>query len=406
MRSGRGFNGGDGDRPGRRWMLAGALVLAGCTQDGLSPGAPDGGGASDLAAVPPADLARPDLATVDLAPAPHAALPQIPFNGGRVLDNVSLVTITWAGDPLEATLQGFDQWIPGSDYFLRSLNEYSVKSGAQAAAWSIPKPAPMTLDDRDIQSTLKALIDAKTIPGVTPDRLYNVYLPDGVTFTADFGGAITYTACTDFLSYHNVGPTVAGGPIIYAVTPRCHQPGLSDLDYATWNGSGVLARAATDPTYTGWFVPMPDATTPFGGDVASLCQSFLLNQDGHAVTALYSNRAARQELRPCIPAPGGPMFGAPSDPDTLQLPPGGAAKTTLHVYTTAPLPKPLKLTVAAYPLGQITAKASSVLVQSGDSVTVDVSLGKNAKSGTQAVVILRTDAPDYHWENYILVYVL
>jgi hypothetical protein len=80
-----------------------------------------GGHGSDAATGDDKDLTQ----QARFVPTPHAAPPQVSYNGGPLLKAVEIVTITWSGDPLESSLQAFDAWLPQSDYFTGALAEYT-----------------------------------------------------------------------------------------------------------------------------------------------------------------------------------------------------------------------------------------------------------------------------------------
>src|SRR5262245_45296811 len=339
-------------------LLAG--TVGACSTDALpSPADVDAAVLPDLA-IPPPDLTPPPPPDLMFALTPHPPAPQIPDNGGPKLVHPAVVTITWKDDPLEAQLQEFDRWLVGSKYFTGSLAEYGISAGTDEDV-VLPDKLPPTVDDEDIRALLKASIESMALPPVTPDRLYVVYPPDGIAVTYDYGGMITYRSCTQFTAYHSVGPATASGDIIYVVVPRCHFQGFADIDYNSWGASERIVEAVTDPTGKGWFARSMDLLFINGGEVTGPCAGQDRTVEGHLVNAIYSNAAAARNERYCVPAPPGPAFGATAMPDTLQIAAGDTGHTSVLVWSSAPLPRPLRFDVYPFPMGQLSARAGSLL---------------------------------------------
>jgi hypothetical protein len=376
----------------RRFQIGAALIVAGCGTGATQ--SPDGGpGVSDSAVVSDGG------AGVDLifAPAPHPGQPVVPNNGGPVLVHPSLVTITWKGDPLKDGLNAFDQWLTKSAYWTQSMAEYGVLDGEQAASFEVPDPAPPKIDDAGLQALLAGWIAQGLVPPPTPDRLYDLYLPDGTTVTEDQG---KYAGCIDFQAYHSTTVPKSGPNSVYTVIPRCHQQGFSDLDYITWGSSHEVAEASSDPGYpiTTWVVLDSDVTDPFGGEIGDFCDGYPLTIEGHLVTALYSSKAAAAGERACVPAPAGPMFGAFADPATIDAPAGDTVKTTITIFSDAPLPK---IVVQLYPVSAgVTVKPTSASGKNGDQIPIELQVGQ-ATPGSLVTVEIIAQTSDYHTTSFL-----
>jgi hypothetical protein len=315
------------------------------------------------------DLAEsPDLGFAPVSPPP---LELVENHGGPVVASPEIITITWQSDPLAAELESFDDWEVTSSFWKDIMGEWGVGPGTHLASWRNPSPAPMTLDEAAIQTMISDAVAAGAVPSPSPSRIYTIYAPSGTTVT-ELG---SYQGCVDFQAYHSsfpFGSTLA----IYAVTPRCTDTqGFTALDYTTWGMSHEVMEASNDPdiNHPAWVNLTQSDTTPVPGESADLCTGQPMKIDGHEVTRNYSNLAAMNGERPCVPAPTGPMFGVFPDAPELLVASGGSATITLHLYATAPMPP---FTVAAYPEStQLTAKLSKQVGQNGDTITLTLTAG-------------------------------
>ena len=364
---------------------------------------------------PDAGTAPPDSGSVgsdggldgSFAAAPHPPLPILVNHGGPLLTGVSLVTVTWSGDPLATELSTFDGWLPRSGYWTSRLGEYGLAAGSQAASWQAPGPSPSMLSDAALRALLHEAIDAGFVPPPTPQRLYAVYPPPGTQVTETLDGGV-YQGCVDFTGYHAAEPSPDAGDLFYAVVPRCPQHGLSAIDAMTWPASHEIAEASSDPEAVfgpaapGWILLSPDPIAPSGGEVADLCDGSSAVVEGYRVAALYSNVAAGGGDRPCLPSAPGPMFGADANPFILSVPAGSSARTLLSVYSTAPLPAPLTLDILSEDPA-LTAFAGRSLVQNGDTVPLDLAVSDQAASGSSFLIEIVAGSSDYQSVTYVLV---
>ena len=338
---------------------------------------------ADSSSVTPLDAAAPEDSS--FVSAPHGPAVVIPFNGGAVLGAVEIVTITWASDSSSKDLQAFDAWLPGSDYFTQALSEYSIGAGHQVTAWSVATAPSATLDDSAIPAFLKSAIAGGKIPAPNANRVYNIYTPSSTTVTQG-----KYKGCVDFQAYHSW--TQDTPAIVYAVNPRCHAQGISDLDFVTLASSHEIAEASTDPLGTGWAIDDAATADLYGAEVGDLCVSHPLTEEGHTVTALYSDNAAKSDLRSCVPAPAGPYFGATAQPQELTSTCGGLVNTMLTVYSTVPL-APLSVYVGADDQNA-TITGAPTTVSNGDTFTLSVNL-TGVAAGFSHVYVYLYDSTNY-----------
>jgi hypothetical protein len=345
-------------------MLPALLTLAACSGSSGDSG-------------PTENTTMPITGTPDhgFVPAPHPAPPMIPYNGGPIAAHPEIVTITWKTDPLESKLRAFDKWLSSSDYFTDSLDEYGVHRGHQIAEWSIPTPAPATIDDSAFAPLLSDAMGKGEIPPPTPNRLYNIYVPSGTTVTITDGGVV-YPSC-GFAGYHGYA---SGMP--YVVNVNCGPLGkASAFDELTNTASFDLAGAVTDPVVdqqtglgTGWSTSDPTINRLWGNEISSLCIFTSRQIEGYWVDGIYSNRAAKHGRRVCAPA-AGPMFGATPTSQIVTGKSGSTVTTKLLVYSTAPMP-PVKVSVDTF--SPITVKGAPAHASNGDEFTLTISLTEPA----------------------------
>src|SRR5262249_11194828 len=144
--------------------------------------------------------------------APHDMPPQVSSEGGPVLTAPVIVPIFFTGDDaMQAQIESFLGMLPGSSYWSATTSEYGV-GGITVMPSVVSTDAAPTADD-----ALKTWIEAHKTgtggwPASTPQTIYAVFLPQGVTFTADFG-----TSCVDYGAFHE--ETTTG--VVYALMPRC-----------------------------------------------------------------------------------------------------------------------------------------------------------------------------------------
>ena len=234
-------------------------------------------------------LLRPKTAQVDLAP---AAPPKLTYRNGPLLTSVEVFTIFWGAawqqSPLSGLCAQIDQFF---DFILTSqlmdqLGEYSVAGktisyGSHIGSIVLAAPAPPTsVQDAAIQQLIQQQIESGAFPVPTPNTLYFVYLPEGVSVT-DQGSA----SCTAFCGYHDS----FGNNIFYAVMPYpgCSGclGGLAPLDALTSTSSHELCEAITDPVPgQGWY---DDAN----GEIGDICAWKTRKLGNYTIQLEWSNRA-------------------------------------------------------------------------------------------------------------------
>jgi len=268
------------------WLVA--LACSGCFSFGESSSAPD-------AAFFDASVDAPPFMT-----AAHGPQPQVVPLAGPVLAAPLVVPVFFTGDSMmQSEIEGFLAALPGSSYWSATTSEYGI--GDIAIAPTVVDIDPPPTSDSDLQMLITTnSAGLHGWPANTPNTIYAVFLPDGITETTPFG-----MSCTDFGGYHDETP----GGVIYALLPRCDS-GLPALTSAT---SHELIEASSDPfPFSNPAYQNTDAAHAVwglspGGELGDMCEyvqdAFAeLDQTGYSVQRTWSNTAALTSHDPCVPA--------------------------------------------------------------------------------------------------------
>jgi hypothetical protein len=220
------------------------------------------------------------------------APPKLTYRGGSLIKSVKIFTIYW-GSPWNQTdlrnlagqLNDFFKFIVNSS-LIDELAEYNVQGqnigrGTFVGTVMLTKGGPRkSVKDASIRSMLQKQIAGKTVPQPTPDTLYFISLPPGVT-VIDGSDA----SCTSFCGYHNS----IGDSIFYAVMPYAGCNGclgqMTPFDALTGTSSHELCEAITDAVPgTGWY----DDTY---GEIGDICAWKFKKIGQYTVQLEWSNKA-------------------------------------------------------------------------------------------------------------------
>jgi hypothetical protein len=356
-------------------------------------------------------------------------LPIVPFNGGTVLANISLVTVTFDGDSFRSNIEAFDSTIGTTAWWNAARAGYcDAKGNCVGPATPHATKPTVHLAAGALQnsytdsasgggSSIKTMIDTNikngTFPTPTPNTLYNLYFPASTTINLD-----GTPSCQGFGGYHN-SMTSGGVTFAYSIMPRC-STGMgtqADFDYLTTAASHELAEAATDPfistdpqsPYTG-FGGFTDAwDVPAGGEVGDRCFDLggtgadLYKEGKYTVQRIWSNGAAKLGHDPCVPAPAPatePYYNVAtlaSTGDVISIAIGGTATIPIQAISDAPIAG--QLAFDAIEITQQLGKGSNVLsvvstspagggIYVGAKGSVTVKLNSNPTQGV-ALLLLR-----------------
>jgi hypothetical protein len=201
-------------------------------------------------------LATPEVLQKSAAPAAH-----LTYNNGPLIARCEVFTVFWGSAWLQPALAAMINELNGFfEYILTStlidqLSEYNVPQykishGKRIGTVTLTSPdVSKTVDDAGIQKMIQAEISAKHLPASSPNTLYFVFLPSGVTVTQ--GGS---ASCKVFCGYHDA----IGNDTFYAVMPFPDCAGCSSnfsgFEALTVTASHELCEAITDPVPgQGWY---------------------------------------------------------------------------------------------------------------------------------------------------------
>ena len=234
-------------------------------------------------------LATPEVAQRTAAIAQSAKLV---YNNGPLIAKAQVFTIFWGSAWQQGPLAGMITEVNGFfDYILVSalidqLAEYNVPSyqiqhGKRIGSITLTSPdVSKSVDDSAIQQMIQGQISAGRLPAASPDTLYFVFLPSGVTVTQ--GGS---ASCKVFCGYHDA----IGQDTFYAVMPFPDCSGcsssLASFDALTVTASHELCEAITDPVPgDGWYDNQ-------NGEIGDICAWQTKKVGPYTVQKEWSNKA-------------------------------------------------------------------------------------------------------------------
>ena len=207
------------------------------------------------------------------------------YFGGTVFSKVDVVSVIWGPNVNTQTVQGMPGFLKAivNSTYLDQLGEYSTKGkksvnkhkgsdqtivrGTFSGQVQItPKHQQTTLTNKDIARELAYQIAQGNLPAQTPNTLYMIYFPSGVTIQA-FG----IFSCQEFGAYHFASfKRQNKNNIFYGVMPDC---GYS-FDQHTIISSHEFSEATTDNIPTPGSHPrFPQAWNNAGGsEIGDLCE--------------------------------------------------------------------------------------------------------------------------------------
>jgi len=218
--------------------------------------------------------------------------PQLTYRGGPLLGAVQVFTVFWGAAWNDApqlstaqSLNRFLQVVVASPY-VDQLAEYgtdrqAIGRGRYVGTATVPDSLGTNVTDSAIRHMLQQqLTSGSGVPAPTPDTLYFVFLPPGVSVVA--GGD---RSCQAFCGYHDH----IEAQLFYAVVPYPNCAGclgeLGTLDALTSVCSHELAEAITDPIPPqGWY-------DDDHGEIGDICAWQNKQLGSYAVQLLWSNRA-------------------------------------------------------------------------------------------------------------------
>ena len=278
-----------------------------------APQAPDPMAATPMA--PVLDHGNPSTTY----PAFPPAMGQLRSNGGTVLKNPVIVTITWPNDTRASQLEQLGDTVGAGNYWSTVVSEYGALAAVSGAPYHIhmTDAAPASISDTAlatlVQTSLAATDGTAWPTPVSGEPIYIIYLPETTDLILQ-----GKSACAQGVGGYHDSTTVNGHAVAYAIVPSC-----DTFDSVTLSASHELAEAATDPypqsrpAWSGfqdndlaW-----DMFQQFQSENGDACE-FYRDSDAAAgetdvmftVQRLWSNKSAKAGHNPCVPAAKGEVY--------------------------------------------------------------------------------------------------
>ncbi len=339
------------------------VVFAGCASH--SAAAPDAFESSD--------------APNGFQPGPHEPIPQMPNNGGAILDHVQLITLSFADDPHRPTLDAFSDWVVQSQWWSTVGTQYAVLGGSHVAV-DLTDNAPVEVTDADIQAFITSKLGDATL-SANPESLFMIYYPPQTTVDLAI-------PCSGFDNMNSQAYHSSANGFRYAVIPSCSAESIANIEL----GAGhELIEAATDPD------PLTAPAFQFvsgawQGEVADLCD-LPHEEGGYVVPTVWSNAQAAAGGDPCAPAAAGTFFDASATPSTATVAAGSTISLDIRGWSTAPM-SDWQLLATAYPgYPGFTASVSLAerTLNNDSATTLEVGVPANATSGATSFVYVESE---------------
>ncbi len=338
--------------------------------------------------------------------ASHLPFPQLPFNGGSVINSPRVVTLSFPGYESGFPVSSYADWIVGSNWLKTVGADYGVGNGTHVADFVFPEAAPAQVTDSQIQDVLTAWIADGGIPKPTENTIYLIYYP--VTTVVSATGGV---GCESFGGYHDQFELSSSSSVTYGVIATCKdQNGDPDYDASAITTSHELIEAATDPDPNALagnpgyrFNDLSLAWTYTFPEAADLCVGSNGTYDGSWMAQrIWSNSAARAgSTSPCVPVPTGEIYSnASALPNATQfLPASNSAQVVTYQITAWSLAPasdwyfmPGQIMGNFSPTMTLTGGSSIATnvsqVNNGDALTLQVTIPPGTPSGSYAGIEL------------------
>ena len=431
------------------FALLGGLAVVACgssSSDAAPPGATDTTPTEPPGATPPGPAGNPMGPGADPKgpgatppkndpggpsskyPAFTPAMGQLVDNGGTVLKQPVIYTVTWVGDPKASDLETLGDTIGTGDFWKDTVSEYgagpATSGTAQHIRLSEPAPRQVTNDELDAFVADKVAKGTFPAPG-TGDPVYILYLPTTTSLLVG-NGKNASDACKQGIGGYHANTKGGSKTTAYAIVPRCG----SSFDSVTLAGSHELVEAASDPypsATPGW-VGFRDQDLAweffqqFQSENGDACEFYrdspldpALGYSAYTLQRSWSNKSAAAGHDPCVPAfKSAPFFNVTPlglediSVDLSSLYPSVGIVNTKGVQVAVGATRTIPLgfySDAATPPWKISARLGGPGggAKSGVDLSLDVKEGENGqmanltikvnaagKTGTQLITIVST----------------
>lgn len=167
---------------------------------------------------------------------------QLVMNGGPVLKNPVVVTVTWPSDAKADQFEDLGDKIGPSQYWSTITSEYGVGPATSGPSKHIrlTEAAPTSISDTQLESFVQSHLSSTVSPAwpaPTGQEIYILYLSKSTKLMLQ-----GQDACQQGVGGYHDSTTVNGKNVAYAIIPPCFS-----YDETTLSASHELAEAATDP---------------------------------------------------------------------------------------------------------------------------------------------------------------
>jgi hypothetical protein len=327
------------------WLMACGGAVHDETGSSGTPSPMEDAAPTDDAGGTPTDDAAPSEDTAPPLPSDHGApsdkypafppdMPELVHNGGMVLKDPVVVTVTFPGEPNADKYEAFGDRIGTTEYWKAIVSEYGVGPASSGPTNHIRMTEELgpTFTNTQLRTWVRDHIRAHATNGwpvPNDQQIYVIYIPPSTNFMLD-GSEI----CSSGVGGYHESVNVDGQQIAYALLPPCSFGGPL-IDTTTHSASHEIAEAATDPwpnsdpgwtgldnNHAAWEFFMRYLT-----ENADMCEVYLDNtyrttEEGFDfnVTRSWSNASAKAGHNPCVPAAEGPYFNAVTlNPESIVL---------------------------------------------------------------------------------------
>jgi hypothetical protein len=352
-----------------------------------------------------------------IVPLVHAPMPQIPDQGGPVLTNPILVTITYPGYVFESSIKAFGDALVASNWLHTVGADYGVVAATHVHV-QLTDPVPTAVTETDSQDMIAAHVADGVLPGggdaMPPGEfIYMIFYPPGVQITS----LIPSLRCAAFMdetsgAWHDavVG---ASPPVVYAIIPTCSKQAVSDIEDGA---SHEFIEAATDtyPSTQAAYQMLASSPWSDAAEVADLCEGLQGTvEDGHTYTRVWSNTAAKAGTDSCVPAAATPYVAvSPSQDEVQMVKPGTTIDVNLVGWSSAASPPPSwSASIYAwesYATGvegfTPTLTVKSLNFSDGQTQKLQVGIPNTAQSNQRGIVALYSGPEDNPVSMWLLAF--
>lgn len=378
-------------------------------------------------ATPPLDHGKPS----DTYPAFTPAMGQLVNNGGGVLKQPVIVTITFPGEPHVDDFETLGDKVGAGAYWKAIVSEYGSGPAVSGSENHIrmQDALPASITDKQLATFVSDNLSKAEGAWPTPatgDPVYILYLPK--TTDLVLGKS---SACRQGVGGYHESVKVNGKNVAYAIIPQCQ-----GFDEITLSASHELAEAAVDPypnARPAW-VGFQDENLAWeffqqfqseNGDACEFYRDSALRPNesdvGFTVQRQWSNASALAGHDPCVPAfPGATYFnvtplqqedidvdlssmgGSTATTKGYKIPVGKTRTIPLGFYSDGPLSKWTVRAVAGGIAGG--SRGSDVDLnldvnegQNGEKTYLTITVNSAGRSGTELVTVVSTRGSTTHY---------